>query len=400
MSSPKTDASFWGGYVLRYSLLGVCALLLAASSTRAQSLPDAAKDSPVPAAPVLAAESYLLLDFTSGDALAESRADEALEPASLTKLMTAYVVFGELKAGRIALHDQVHVSEKAWRMRGSRMFIEVDTEVAVEALIQGMIVQSGNDASVALAEHIAGSEESFVELMNEHAARLGLTQTVYRNTTGLPARGHMSSARDSARLAYALIREFPDYYAWYSQREFTYNNIKQHNRNALLWRDDSVDGMKTGYTSRAGYCLVSSAERSGMRLIAVVMGMDTPKARTAGSQALLNYGFEHFERRKLFSRGDAVTAARVWKGEPELATLGVAHDLYVTVPRGSRVPLIADTEMPTELVAPLPAQGQIGELGIWLQGRKLLSEPLVVLHAVPQGGLWTRLKDGITLWLD
>ena len=388
----------------RYLSLVACIALAVASAANAQDVsepgpgPDALPLVPEP--PAIAAKSYLLLDFASGDVLADYRADEALEPASLTKLMTAYIVFGELKSGRLGLDEQVLVSEKAWRMRGSRMFIEVDTEVRVGDLIQGMIVQSGNDASIALAEHIAGSEASFVELMNAEAARLGMTQTVFRNTTGLPSRGHLSSARDIAALAQALIAEFPEYYAWYSQRYYTYNNIKQHNRNALLWRDESVDGLKTGYTSRAGYCLVSSAERSGMRLIAVVMGMENPRARTAGSQALLDYGFESFETRKLFARGQPVTAARVLKGEQAHAPLGVAQDLYVTIPRGQLTALSADLAVPGSLVAPVAANGAVGALDIFFAGRKLLSEPLVVLNAVPEGSLWTRVRDGFALWLE
>lgn len=391
----------------KYLSLVVC-IVVAAGSTSALHAQVSVEDEtlpqvevpPVPEPPEIQAEGYLLLDFASGRVLAEQRADTALEPASLTKLMTAYIVFGELAAGSLKLGDPVLVSEKAWRMRGSRMFIEVDAEVRVDDLIQGMIVQSGNDASIALAEHISGSEEAFVELMNAQAARLGLTRTVFRNTTGLPSRGHLSSARDIATLARALIMDFPEYYAWYSQREYTYNNIKQHNRNALLWRDDSVDGLKTGYTSRAGYCLASSAERSGMRLIAVVMGMKTPKARTAGSQALLNYGFESFETRKLFSRGQPVTAARVWKGEQAHAPLGVAQDLYVTIPRGQLASLSADLAVPAGLVAPVAANGAVGALDVFFAGRKLFSEPLVVLDTVPEGGLLTRLRDGFSLWLE
>jgi D-alanyl-D-alanine carboxypeptidase (penicillin-binding protein 5/6) len=355
---------------------------------------------PVPAPPQLAAKSYYLMDSASATVLAESAAHDRLEPASLTKLMTAYAVFRALDAGRIAVEDRVVVSEKAWRTQGSRMFIEVQTEVGVGDLLRGMIIQSGNDASVALAEHVAGSVEAFVELMNAYAAALGMAETVYRNPTGLPAEDHLSSAHDSAILARAIIEEFPEYYALYSEREYTYNSITQHNRNALLWRDASVDGLKTGYTESAGYCLVSSARRSGMRLIAVVMGMASADGRTAASEALLNYGFRFFETHKIYARGQQVAEARVWKGDPPSVALGLSDDLFVTIPRGRYPDLAATMELKTELVAPVDEAAQVGEVHISFRGSSLAVLPLVSLHEVPAAGLWTRISDEVKLWLE
>lgn len=359
-----------------------------------------AQNVPIPAAPQLAAKSYILLDSASGKVIAESSADERLEPASLTKLMTAYVIFRALEDGRISLDDMAYVSEKAWRTQGSRMFIEVDTRVSVEDLLRGMIIQSGNDASVALAEHLAGSEESFVELMNQYAGLLGMKNTSYRNSMGWPAEGHYSTARDSAILARAIITEFPEYYGLYAERDYTYNGIKQHNRNALLWRDDSVDGLKTGHTDAAGYCLVSSAERSGMRLISVVMGMASEEARADGSQSLLNYGFRFFETHRLYARGEQVTEARIWKGDPQVAALGLLDDLYVTIPRGRYDALSANMNIESELVAPIDENAAVGHVNVSLDGENLASVPLVALQAVPRAGLLTRMVDGVKLWFE
>jgi D-alanyl-D-alanine carboxypeptidase (penicillin-binding protein 5/6) len=353
----------------------------------------------VPPPPELAGESHYLLDYSSGAVLAEKRSGERLPPASLTKLMSAYVVFDELAAGRLGIDDRVLVSEKAWRMRGSRMFIEVDTEVSVDDLLHGMIVQSGNDASVALAEHIAGSEEAFVELMNAHAERLGMTDSRFANTTGLPAREHYSTARDLAVLARAIIAEFPERYWLYSEKEFTYNEISQRNRNALLFRDAGVDGLKTGHTSAAGYCLVSSAEREGMRLIAVVRGMPSPKVRADGSQALLEYGFEHFETHRLFARGEAVAQTRVWMGAPEEVALGLAEDLYVTVPRGTYDALAATMTIQTQVLAPIDESLDLGELQVRYREETIRNLPLVALHTVSEAGFLTKVTDGIRLWL-
>lgn len=359
-----------------------------------------AAEVPIPAPPQLGAKSYILMDFASGSVLAAENPDLRLDPASLTKLMTAYVVFHALDEGQVSLDDEVYVSEKAWRTGGSRMFIEVDTRVALEDLIRGMVIQSGNDASVALAEHVAGSEETFASLMNEHSERLGMTSTSYRNATGLPSPDHYTSARDVAVLAHAIIQEFPEYYGWYSEREFTYNDIKQHNRNSLLWRDPSVDGLKTGHTDDAGYCLVTSAERSGMRLISVVMGMASAQARVDGSQALLNYGFRFYETHKLYGAGEEITTARVWKGEPQVAALGLVEDLYVTIPRGRYDALSANMDLQTQLVAPLETSAPVGRVRVSLEGDDLLDAPLVALHPVEEGSLWTRLRDELSLWLQ
>lgn len=358
-----------------------------------------AQEVPIPAPPKLNASSYILLDFQSGKVLAASNPDERVQPASLTKLMTSYVVFKALKNGQIHLDDEVYVSEKAWRTQGSRMFIEVGKHVSVDKLLRGMIVESGNDASVALAEHVAGSEGSFVDLMNQYAQVLGMKNTQYNNATGLPKKGHYSSARDTAILARAIIEEFPKYYDYYSEREFQYNDIKQHNRNALLWRDKSVDGLKTGHTDAAGYCLASSAKRDDMRLISVVMGTPSADARVNDSQSLLNYGFRFFETHRLYASGKAVTKARVWKGEPEQVPLGLDDDLYVTIPRGHYSALKANMDLPGQLVAPLGKDVKVGEVHVSFNGKAVSTQPLVSLRAVPEAGLWTRLKDQVMLWL-
>lgn len=350
--------------------------------------------------PPIPARAYLLVDHLTGTVLAEHNADERLPPASLTKLMTAYVVFEALRDGRLTLEERVPISEKAWRMRGSRMFIEVGNEVAVEDLLRGLLVQSGNDASVALAERLAGSERAFVEMMNDRAAALGMGASVFRNSTGLPAPGHLSTARDLAQLAEAILAHYPEHRGLYAEREFTYNGIRQHNRNRLLRRDASVDGLKTGYTSSAGYCLVGTATRSGARLVAVVLGAETPAARLDAGQRLLDYGFEAFETHKLFAAGEPLTAARVWKGVADSAPVGLAHDVYVTIPRGAYEALSAVMRLQAELIAPLEPELTIGEVNVSLQGRPLMTTPLVVLEPVSRGGAWTRFKDQVLMWLQ
>lgn len=359
-----------------------------------------AQELPIPAPPQVGASGVLLMDFRTGELITESNADERLEPASLTKLMTGYVVFKALDDGLISLDDEVFVSEKAWRTGGSRTYIEVDSYVPVEVLIKGMIIQSGNDASVALAEHVAGSEASFADLMNKYAAQLGMTNSHFVNSTGLPATDHYSTARDSATVARAIISEFPDYYSFYSMREFEYNEIKQPNRNNLLWRDQSVDGLKTGYTEAAGYCLVSSAQRDGMRLIAVVMGAESADARLVASQALLNYGFRFFETRKLYSAGDQVAESRVWKGQSETVAIGVAEDVYITAPRGRADSLSAVADISAQLIAPLAASTPVGDVNISFSDELKMSVPLVTLNAVDEAGLWTRMLDEISLWFE
>lgn len=355
---------------------------------------------PIPAPPQIAASSYILMDFETGELIAESNADAKVEPASITKVMTSYVVFRALDEGLINLDDQVRISEKAWRTGGSRMFIEVNTEVSVDDLLRGMIVQSGNDASIALAEHVAGSEESFVSLMNQYADMLGMSNSHFENTTGLPAEGHLTTARDSAIIAQALISQFPEYYALYSQREFTYDEISQPNRNGLLWRDDSVDGLKTGHTDAAGYCLVSSAKRDSMRLIAAVMGAPSSNSRLDSSQALLNYGFRFYETKRLYSSGDEVSQSRVWKGAADVVAIGVVDDVYVTTPRGRDDVLAVDIRIDTQLVAPLGPGTVVGSLDVLYDADLIRTVPIVTLDAVTEGSMWKRIVDGVELWFQ
>jgi D-alanyl-D-alanine carboxypeptidase (penicillin-binding protein 5/6) len=382
-------------YRLRFLLPAVIALFTVLHGALSIAAPV-----PIPAAPSVSGTGHLLIDHHSGRVLAEKNADERLEPASLTKIMTAYVAFRELAAGKISLDDQVHVSEKAWKTPGSRMFIEVGTKVRLGDLLKGMIIQSGNDASVAIAEHIAGSEGTFAQLMNTHAHRLGMTHSHFVNSTGLPDPQHYTTARDIAKVSSATIREFPEWYAWYAEKQFTYNDIKQHNRNKLLWRDDSVDGVKTGHTEAAGYCLVASAERDGMRLISVVMGTGSENARAEESQALLSYGFRFYETHRPYQAGAELKRVRVWKGDRELLGLGLQDDLYLTIPRGAYDRLEAHMDLDTQLIAPVQEGQQVGSLRIDLDGNPVVSAPLVALNAVAEGGLWAEVKDTVLLWLE
>ena len=376
----------------RISLISL-AVLLCGGIASAQNMP-------VPQPPIIGAKSYILIDGSTGAELAALKPDERLAPASLTKLMTAYAIFHALDDGQFSLGDEVHVSEKAWRTEGSRMFIEVGSRVPVEELLLGMIVQSGNDASVALAEHAAGTEEVFAQVMNQHAQRLGMVSSNFMNSTGLPDDNHYSTARDMATLARAIINEFPQYYQWYSVREYEYNGIKQPNRNSLLWRDPTVDGMKTGRTDEAGYCLVSSAKRDDMRVVSVVLGTSSAKARVDGSQALINYGFRFFETRLLYRAGETVASARIWKAEKETTPLGLPDDLYVTIPRGSFDDVKSVLNMPATLVAPV-AQGQpLAELQVSLHGDELINLPLRALEDNPDGSFWQRTRDGVKLWFE
>ncbi len=346
-----------------------------------------------PAAPSVAASSYLLMDFNSGRVLAEKDPDKRVAPASLTKIMTVYVVFRELKAGHLALDEKVTISQNAWETGGSKMFVEVNKQVPIEDLLQGVVIQSGNDASVALAEHVAGSEQTFATMMNEQAARLGMTNTHFENSMGLPTENHYSSARDLATLAQALIKEFPEYYRWDSQKEFTYNGITQQNRNQLLWRDPSVDGIKTGFTDDAGYCMVASAKREDMRLISVVMGTASANARANESQSLINYGFRFFETHRLYEGGKALTEAKVRKGETSKLQVGLAEDVYATAPRKHFSELKAETQLDKAIVAPINKGDTVGNLVVTLEGQPILSKPLVAMDAIAQGGLFRRLYD-------
>ncbi len=360
--------------------------------------PLAAATLPVPAPPQIGARSFLLLDYDSGKVLATHNPDERMEPASLTKLMTSYLVFDELRSGKLSLDELVPISEKAWRIEGSEMFVEVDTRVSVGDLLKGVIIQSGNDASVALAEHVAGSEEVFASLMNQYGEAMGLTGTHFENATGLPHPDHYTTARDVAILSAALIREFPDYYRWYSEKEFTYNDIRQHNRNNLLWRDPAVDGLKTGHTTSAGYCLAASAKRGGMRLISVVMGSDNEKTRADETQRLLNYGFRFFETHRLYTAGEELRKVQVWKGASEQVGLGIDRDLYVTIPRGQYESLRAETDLPSVLIAPIARETELGRLRVMLGDEPQASVALLALDAVPEGGFWRRFSDSIALW--
>ena len=353
---------------------------------------------PVPAAPKVSAKSYILLDFNSHHILAENNASSRVEPASITKLMSAYIIFNEIEAGRLKLTDKVLISKKAWRMPGSRTFLEVNSRVPVEVLLKGVIVQSGNDATVALAEHVAGSEETFVSLMNQFAQKLGMTKTHFMNSTGLPHRDHYSTAHDIAILAMRIIRDHPKFYNYYSIRKFVYNGIPQYNRNKLLWRDKSVDGLKTGHTDSAGYCLASSAKRGDMRLISVVLGDKSEEARANSSRALLNYGFRFFETRKLYSAGQTLKQVRVWKGTREQLPLGLANDLYVTFPRGSYKQLAATIDIQPQIIAPASKGQKIGTLNIAFKKQIISESDLVALQSVEKGGIWRRGVDSIKLW--
>lgn len=350
---------------------------------------------PIPAPPQVAAKNYILVDASSGRVLAEKEADVQVEPASITKLMTSYVIYRELEEGRLSMDDMVTISEKAWRMGGSRMYVEVDKQVSVHDLMKGLIVQSGNDATVALAEHIAGTERAFVDLMNQHAVKLGMTNTYFMNSSGWPEEGHLTSARDISKLALAVIQEYPEHYAWYKEKVFTFNNIKQYNRNKLLWSDESVDGIKTGHTESAGYCLVASAVRSDMRLISVVLGTDSEKSRASVSQSLLNYGFRFFETHKLYAAGEILNRSRVWKGDSEKVSLGLLEDLYVTIPRGSYGSLEAVMDVDANIEAPLDKGSQHGAVRVNLAEEEMLQTPLVALESVSEGSLFQIAKDHI-----
>jgi D-alanyl-D-alanine carboxypeptidase (penicillin-binding protein 5/6) len=352
---------------------------------------------PIPNPPELDASSYFLVDFDSGRVLAEKNPDDQVEPASITKLMTAFLVDKAIAEGDLTLDEMVTISEKAWRMKGSKMFVEVGKQVSVGELMKGLIIQSGNDASVALAEHVGGSESAFAGYMNHQARLLGMTNTNYVNATGWPDENHYSSARDIAILTRAVIAEFPESYRLYKEREYTFNKIRQFNRNRLLWRDDSVDGVKTGHTEAAGYCLVASAEREDMRLISVVLGTDSDKARTQASQALLNYGFRYFETHTLYNAGEVLTNTRIWYGDQEQVALGVNRDIFITIPRGRYRELEATMEVDAEISAPVALGATLGRVSVQLDGEEILSEPIVAMQPVNEGSLIDRAMDRIRL---
>jgi D-alanyl-D-alanine carboxypeptidase (penicillin-binding protein 5/6) len=354
----------------------------------------------IPATPIIKAKGYLLIDFNSGRVLAEKKSDERLDPASLTKMLSAYVVDSELAKGNIALTDEVRISEKAWRMQGSRMFVEVGKSVSVEDLLRGMIIQSGNDATVALAEHVAGSEDAFVSLMNQHAAELGMLDSHFVNSTGLPHKDHYTTPRDLAKLATALIRDFPEHYEWYSEKKFSFNNISQYNRNRLLWRNKSVDGIKTGHTDAAGYCLVASALRDDMRLISVVLGTNSEEARATESQKLITYGFRFFETHKLYAANTPLTTAHIWKGAQEELNLGLAEDLYLTIPKGQYKNLDANMNLDARIIAPAKKGQSFGSVNVSLGDEQYAKRELVALSDIEKGGLLHNLIDEIKLLFE
>lgn len=354
---------------------------------------------PVPSAPTIAASSFILEDYNTGKVLAENNADTKLAPASLTKILTVYVVFNEIKNGHLKLTDKVTISQNAWKTSGSKMFVKVNDQVEVQDLIKGVIIQSGNDASVALAEHVAGNEATFAELMNQHAARLGMVNSHFENSDGLPSDGHYTTARDLSILTTALIKEFPEFYPWFSQKEFTYNKITQQNRNMLLSRDPSVDGVKTGHTDEAGYCLVASALRNGMRLISVVMGTESVNARANENQTLLNYGFRFFESHRLYEGKKAIQENRIWKGETENVSVGLAEDLYVSIPRRRYNDLKATLNIDKQIIAPVKAGDKLGSVTVTLKGEPVATKNLIALKAVEKGGILRQLYDGALMMM-
>ncbi|SDM71664.1 D-alanyl-D-alanine carboxypeptidase (penicillin-binding protein 5/6) [Franzmannia pantelleriensis] len=354
----------------------------------------------IPSPPQLAAKSWFLMDADSGEVLIEHNADERLPPASLTKLMTAYLVERELDRGNISMDDMVRVSENAWRTGGSKMFIEVDTEVSIRDLLYGIVIASGNDASVAVAEHLAGGEQPFADLMNQHAQRLGLHNTSFANATGLPDPEQYSSARDMALLSQYIINDYPEHYAIYAERYFDYNDIRQPNRNRLLWRDNTVDGLKTGWTTEAGYGLVASAKRDDMRLISVVMGTNSEEARAQETQKLFSYGFRYFETLNLYEAGSVLETPRIWGGAQNEVRVGVDSDVKMTVPRGRSDELTARLNLRGDITAPVAAGDQLGTLEVKLGDEVLGERPLVALESVEQGGIFKRVFDMVRQFIS
>ena len=350
-----------------------------------------------PAPPQIDAKAFILVDYDSNQVLAAKNEHTRIDPASLTKMMTMYVVDQELKRGNITLEDKVHVSQKAWKAQGSRMFIEVGSEVTVDELVKGIVIQSGNDASIAMAEFIAGTEDAFVSLMNQEAQALGMKNTHFVNSTGMPHPDHYSTAYDLSVLSRALIRDFPETYSWYAEKWFTYEGIKQPNRNRLLWRESFVDGIKTGHSSTAGYCLAASGKQDNMRLISILMGADSDNTRTDYSQRLLRYGFRFFETHKLFSAESAIKEPRVWMGDKDKLALGLNEDIYITVPQGTYDDLQAAVTLDDKLTAPISQGENRGVLTVKLDDQVLLEKPLVALQSIGKGKIWSRFSDYISL---
>jgi D-alanyl-D-alanine carboxypeptidase (penicillin-binding protein 5/6) len=392
--------------------VSLLAVLLAASA--AAQVPAPAKPlpqppvqvaMPTPPPPAVQATAWLLMDDASGQILAGENADARVEPASITKVMTSYVVSAEIRNGKLKPEDEVTISENAWRgggggTDGSTSFLPLNSKVKLGELLHGMIIQSGNDASIALAEHVAGSEDAFAALMNQYAQRLGLKDTHFVNSHGLSAPEHYTTANDIARLSRALIRDFPEDYAVYSQKELTINGIRQYNRNTLLWKDESVDGIKTGHHSGAGYCLAASAKRGDQRLISVVMGSSSEQQRAEDSAALLNWGFRFFETRTVYAAGVPVAQPPLWKGESATLDLGLAEPLLVTVPRGKYEQLKAAMDVPRTLVAPFARGQAVGTLRLTLDDKEVAQRPLVALADAPEGGFFKRVSDGFWMWWE
>ncbi|SER16325.1 D-alanyl-D-alanine carboxypeptidase (penicillin-binding protein 5/6) [Amphritea atlantica] len=361
------------------------------------SLPvQAAKITPAP--PQVAARAYIVMDADTGKVIMASREDERFPPASLTKMMTSYILEGELTKGNISKNDMVPVSVKAWRAPGSRMFIQEGTQVLLSDLLKGIIIQSGNDASVAVAEYIAGSEAAFADMMNQHAALLGMKNSHFMNATGLPAEDHYSSAYDLALLAQAIIQKYPEQYGVYSEKYFTYNKIRQPNRNKLLWRDDSVDGLKTGHTDAAGYCLVASAKRDGMRLITVVMGTSSEEARAQESQKLLAYAFRYFRTHKLYDAGQVLETAKVWAGQQNQLKVGLENAMAITIPRGEGEQLQAVLDLDKVIKAPIEKGQSFGSLKVMLEDKVVAEAPVIALESIAEAGLLQRIWDAIALF--
>lgn len=350
-----------------------------------------------PTAPTLNAKSYILIDVNSGKIIAEKNSDEKLPPASLTKMMTLYVISSALRNEQIHLADPVRISQEAWKIGGSRMFVKEGQQVTVEDLLKGIIVDSGNDACVAMAEHLGGSEGGFTEIMNQQAKNLGLTNSHFTDSTGLPDKEHYTSAKDLAILGRALVEEFPQYYHWYKQKWFSFNGIRQPNRNRLLWRDSQVDGLKTGHTNDAGFCLVSSAKHDNMRLLAVVMGSPSETARADDSERLLNYGFRFFETHELYKAGTTITELPLYKGQTDKITVGLKEAQFITIPSGQYQRLTINTKVPKYLQAPFEKGDKVGELVIQFDNNVIANQPLYALQSAPKGGMFIRMKDSIRL---
>jgi D-alanyl-D-alanine carboxypeptidase (penicillin-binding protein 5/6) len=382
--------------VLTFSLL-ILPRMASADLTPMPNIPLPTVVVATPNAPSLAAKSYMLMDYLSDHVIAEHDKDQRVEPASLTKMMTVYIADQALHSNKIALTDKVKVSENAWRTTGARMFLELNSEPTVDDLLKGIIIQSGNDASVALAEHIAGSETTFAELMNFYAKQLGMENTHFANATGMPDPNHYTTARDMAVLAKALIRDFPESYKRYSQKEFTYHNIKQSNRNRLLWLNDAVDGIKTGHTESAGFCLVASGQKEGMRLIAVIMGTANENLRSTETNKLLNYGFQFYETKKLYSGSTALKQVRVYMGRENEINLGLAQDLYVTISKGQFDRLKANITVEDNIKAPLKEGAVLGTLSVQLDDKKIIERPIVSLANVEESGFFGRMLDYIKI---